>query len=66
MGETRIMTAQRTLGQSAGESINQLIKKLSEDIQKDIESGDLRVKGQVAEKTRALAELIVSSTRVIN
>ena len=43
------------------ESINKLIKKLSEDIQKDIESEDLRVKGQIAEKTRALAELISRS-----
>lgn len=48
------------------ESINKLIKKLSEDIQKDIESEDLRVKGQIAEKTRALAELIASSAHVLD
>ena len=47
-------------------SIEELVTKLSEDIQKDIESEDLRAKEQIAEKTRALAELIMANTHVLS
>lgn len=46
------------------ECIDELIERLSEDIKNDIKSTDLRVKGEIAKKTRALAELIKSSTRI--